>query len=233
MKSFNTQINIDESLLEKKFIVCDRHGTTEALFNNSCLQCFQEEENKLKEIEELKVFSDKQTRSGIVVNSIYRNATFDNYFCNNNEQKQFKETLDSYNYNSNLILSGNCGTGKTHLAIALVNRALKTEKQCYYIAFYEIAKIYVKNSVLFDYLINVDFLVIDEFGIQDTEFKSGLLFEILDKRAIINKPTCLITNLDIKEFTDRISIAVQSRLKINCTVVQGMDWQDYRIHKNN
>ena len=233
MNSFKEIDNNINFLLKKYFINCGIHGKTEALLNGKCIQCIIDKEKELEKIEELNTFRNKQIKSGIVNNSIYKDASFDNYYCKNEKQIVFKNTLNNYNYDSNLILSGNCGTGKTHLAIALINRAIKSNKKCYYVGFYEIAKMYVKNETLFEYLLNVDFLVIDEFGVQDTEFKSGLLFEILDKRAIINKATCLITNLSIEEFKGKVSIPIQSRLKVNCQVIQGLNWQDYRIYKNN
>lgn len=103
-----------------------------------------------------------------------------------------------------LLFHGAPGTGKTHLACAIL-QALMPEVRGRYCTVAEIlqalkasyATTDVAESMVMQYFIEPPLLVIDEIGATATkEFEQTKLFEIIDGRAGSKKPTIFISNLN-------------------------------------
>lgn len=112
---------------------------------------------------------------------------------------------ERYQKGQSLILSGNVGTGKTHLASAMIQSIVREHMACAVITTAaEIARVvrasfakgagYTELDVL-EELASVDLLVIDEVGVQSSsDFAPGLMHEVIDRRYQKVVPTIVVTN---------------------------------------
>lgn len=113
-----------------------------------------------------------------------------------------------------LILVGNTGSGKTHLAAAIVNSVIQ---QCYSAVFYKAAKLFdfaaENHAALPDGCERSSLLVLDDFGASnDTESRKATLQKILDYRIDGMRPTILTTNIPPKEWASRLDVRTVDRL---------------------
>lgn len=113
-----------------------------------------------------------------------------------------------------LILVGNTGSGKTHLAAAIVNSVIR---QCCSAVFYKTAKLFdfaaENHAALPDGCETASLLVLDDFGASnDTESRKATLQKILDYRIDGIRPTILTTNIPPKEWPNRLDIRTVDRL---------------------
>lgn len=170
----------------------------------------------------------------------FRQKSFENFVEVTPEQKAAVEAVRDFSRNhancTGLILIGNRGTGKNHVASALVKNiveqghtALITEavkivrsiKDCW------IHKLKTESEVLKAYT-EPYLLVIDELGVQfgsDTE--KLYLTEIINDRYNWLKPTVLIGNLTPAEVQTTIGERALDRFREGGKVVV-FDWQSYR-----
>jgi DNA replication protein DnaC len=224
-------ITIDK-LSTRNFMHCELHGdNAEATLIGTCSLCKKDEEIKKQALEDKQSFIKKQEKANIQQDIIYKDASFDNYYPTCQKSRLFKLELSNYNYDCNILLCGNSGTGKSHIAHALVNKALLNDKTAYYALFYRLARLQIKHENEFEYMLKCDFVVIDEFGVQESDYKNSLIYDILDSRARRGKWTMLVTNLCGEEFASKLPTALQSRLKLNILQITDIDWDDYRIKK--
>jgi DNA replication protein DnaC len=110
-----------------------------------------------------------------------------------------------------LIMLGNVGTGKTHVACAVLN-AFLSQGKCGLIltalqTVRRIKELYgreadrTEKSALNSFFVP-DLFVIDEVGVQrGSETETLILNEIIDGRYVRTKPTILVSNLTVPELT--------------------------------
>lgn len=150
-----------------------------------------------------------------------------------------------------LVLCGNPGTGKTHLAAAIIKAILPMEVDGYAVfeplrprgvANYttatamtrEIKATYNRDSddteqAVIERLSSVPLLVIDEVGAQrGTETELLLIQEVIDGRYQRVLPTILISNLQESELSEYIGERALDRLYDNGGAVVGFDWGSKR-----
>ena len=160
---------------------------------------------------------------------LFQDATFDSYKPANDTARDVLDYCSNYNGTTNLILLGNVGTGKTHLACAIINKILDNSNFiCRYLPFYNMTDIKINHPDKYKKILECDILVIDEFGMQSTDYKMDTFFEIINERYNNGYPTILISNLDVATFKNMITEPIYSRLKSN-VVVKVCSWADYRI----
>lgn len=234
------QNKLDEFITNKPSFItnCANHGeSVSAYANGKCIAC--ESDLKRCKIEKDIVKYKQELISLANIPKRYIDKNFDNYEELTNDHKIFKYQIEhSYNKKQNLILAGNTGTGKTHLAIALLKKLIiehdlnssnQINKLGYYTKYYNLANIKIENYKLFNEIINCNYLIIDEFGTNDTDFKERVLFEIIDKRYDNYLSTILITNATVKEFKHKLTDMTYSRIRQNAMLLETKH-QDYRIN---
>ena len=155
-------------------------------------------------------------------------------------ERYFKESLDTYKINNemqataakaatnflhavkcgefkSLVLIGNAGTGKTHLACAIIREAggkYRTAPDI--VEEMRRAKSFTAaetEAEIIDYYGRVKLLVIDEIGrgISATDEKY-VIYQLLNARYNTRKPTVLISNLGKSDFLQYIGVAAADRL---------------------
>ena len=151
--------------------------------------------------------------------------------------------------NRGLLLMGNCGVGKTHLAVALILALMKTKGvSCLFYDFRdllnEIKASYKSNAKTLESnilrpVLEKEVVVLDELGAEKiTEWTRDTLNFIINKRYNDNKTTIITSNwLDETEeeeetLKDRIGYRLRSRLYEMCRVIEIVG-QDYRMRDCN
>lgn len=212
-----------------------------------------EEEKKLELMQE---FSSKVEK--IIKNSKMSkrnlNYKFDNFETNNSNKKVF-DNLKNYSEKlvngiekKGLILVGNNGVGKTHLACSIANKLIENGIPVIYgtlinllaelrnsydtennISEMEIIKLYE----------NVDLLIIDDLGKEKpSEWGLEKLFTIINSRYENNLPVIITANYNQNSLLERLSLngeietarSIISRLYEMCYLVK-IDDIDHRIKK--
>nr|MDA3869008.1 ATP-binding protein [Gammaproteobacteria bacterium] len=138
-----------------------------------------------------------------------------------------------------LVLCGKPGTGKTHLATAIANHAMREFKMTTIFSSVMSAMRRVKSTYSRDsqeteheaveiYTLP-DLLVLDEVGVQfGTDAEKLILFEIVNVRYQDMKPTILISNLNVNALKDYIGERVLDRMREGGGAVLAFDWESYR-----
>lgn len=211
-----------------------------------------------KEIEEFKENEEKKLRIEKLIgrSSLGRrflNRTFDTFEKTKENEPALKK---AYNYAINfpqyeadgkgLILTGNVGTGKTHLVAAIANYLI-FEK---YISVKfgnvttllgEIKNTYsdedsqVSEGDLIYSLSKVRLLIIDDLGKEKcTDWSNNIIYTIINNRYEDYKPIIVTTNLSIRELENNIGSASVSRLIEMCEGIKmdGVDFRKTRLISN-
>jgi DNA replication protein DnaC len=139
----------------------------------------------------------------------YRNRTFANWTPQTKLQKKilaavkaYSAGLDAaYDEGRGLIMVGDVGTGKTHLAAALTHEMVRQGFDCRFVCtgdlFAEIKRGFAKGENEFDIrpLQSVQFLLLDDLGAsRGTEWEVSVLHELLRHRYDTTLPTIVTTN---------------------------------------
>ncbi|GGE75813.1 hypothetical protein GCM10011533_30200 [Streptosporangium jomthongense] len=138
-----------------------------------------------------------------------------------------------------LILLGNVGNGKTHLACALLEDViLRTCKPGHYWTFAELVRdvkaSWRKNSEeseqdVYDRFANSELAILDEVGMQNfTDFEQTVAYEAVNARYLLEKPTVVITNLPASELSICLGERVVDRLRESGGKAFDFDWDSYR-----
>ena len=127
-----------------------------------------------------------------------------------------------------LLFLGGCGTGKTHLACAIMLELLD-KYACLYPRYYKVTEIFsavrstyqtgviTNEEEMLKFFSSIQLLVIDEVGIQKgSEAEKRILFSILDNRVTSNKPTILMSNLGPKALAELLGDRLYDRVRSKC-----------------
>lgn len=149
---------------------------------------------------------------------------------------QFEE---NYRAGRGLLLTGNVGTGKTHLASGIVQQVIRKFGAAAVIASAaEIIRIakgamvrgaeYTERDVINE-LAGLDLFVIDEIGAQKgSEYELGLLHEVIDRRYQLVRPTVVVSNLPASTLGQFIGARALDRLRQNGGQAVGFSWSSMR-----
>lgn len=176
------------------------------------------------------------------VNDEIKKATFDEYIPANEIQQKAKAICERYvenfdlNNKQSLILTGSCGIGKSHLAMAIAKEIMKQRYTALFLnvqdAISMFRSTYSNNtneheSELLEIIKSVDLMVIDDYGIKLNDYGMGKLFQILESR--VDKHNIITTNLRLEEMTNGLdSERIFSRMIKNATVLE-LSGIDYRL----
>jgi DNA replication protein DnaC len=138
-----------------------------------------------------------------------------------------------------LILTGNPGTGKTHLACAVLSHVMRNGYSGLFITVSDmlrtIRSTYNPSSQMteqevYDRYISADLLVLDEVGLSigKDSVREVLIFDVLNGRYSAVKPTIILGNLMPDKMRDYLGFRVWDRLQENNAPLVVFDWESYR-----
>lgn len=175
----------------------------------------------------------------------YHNATLQNYEAATEKQAivakrvaWFVETFhERRGAGTSLLMVGNPGTGKTHLACAVIDALEKSYavrystvadfsaavRECYK----DGAK-HTEKQVMQRYA-TPDLLVLDEVGASSgSDHEKQIFFEVLNERYNAVLPTILISNLPQADITNYLGERVMDRLREGGGKMLRFDWESHR-----
>lgn len=245
------------TLLGSKTKTCSKHGEVEAKVISimdgkeiigSCPICAQEKANEEQSME--KRLRDERLRRRVEISQIplrFKGKTLDDLKFSSNKQKSILKTAKEYLKaiqdpklsGTSLILCGRPGTGKTHIGCAFVVGFALTDRVAKYITTSQLMRnvksTYHKDAertedeVLTFYGTTVEFLVIDEVGVQfGTETEKLIFYEIINRRYENMLYTVLISNLTADELKGFIGERAFDRFKEDGGAILAFDWESYR-----
>lgn len=140
-----------------------------------------------------------------------------------------------------LVLFGESGTGKTHLACGIIRHVVEKGGTGHYTTIQDaigrIRSTYSKKAdasedEVLDQFCKVDVLVLDELGRQsDSAHERETMFRILNRRYADLRPTVLVTNLDRVNLHQFIGQALADRLLEAGGRFINFDWASQRSRK--
>lgn len=159
----------------------------------------------------------------------FENASFDDFIGN----KELVDTLrKAKEIKNNIVIIGGVGTGKTHLAYAILNQEAEKKKfqdDYYYKSDFvryatvkeiieDIRKCWSKSADKYDIenvdkYKNVPLLIIDEIGVQyGSDSERIELFEIFNERYNEMLPTIAISNYNRQQIEKTLGLRITDRL---------------------
>jgi DNA replication protein DnaC len=137
-----------------------------------------------------------------------------------------------------LILSGDVGTGKTHLALGIAHQVMAIGYTARYTVFQDavlaVKETYRKESTateakVIETFVSPDLLVLDEVGVQrGSETEKIILFSIVNGRYNEMKPTIVISNLALEPLKEFLTDRVMDRLREGGGRAVAFDWESFR-----
>lgn len=174
----------------------------------------------------------------------FRGRGFDNYQTKDGGQqgalrraKAYSERLCGGGYGG-LILSGQPGTGKTHLACAVGMAFEKTGKSVLFMTVSELIRklreSYRKDAeqklqVAINAFRDIDLLILDEVGVQSgSDDELLLLTDVINARYNWMKPTVLISNLSVPDLDPVLGARIIDRMREDGGALIEFDWPSFR-----
>lgn len=135
-----------------------------------------------------------------------------------------------------LVLAGERGTGKGHMAISCAQQVMQRGTAMYLRVSDLIRRVRgtwrkdspVSEEELLATLAQVDLLIIDEVGLQrGTEDEQIIMFDVIDRRYADLRPTILITNLAGAAFEEFVGPRLMDRV-VERAIFVPFKWESYR-----
>lgn len=183
----------------------------------------------------------------------FQDRTFANFVVENHGQREalsicqgYAETFAEHasRRGTCLMLIGNPGCGKTHLACAI---AMHLQASGFTAMFMTVLEVIRKvraswrskdadaEDVVLKQLAALDLLVLDEVGVQyGTEAEQNTLFEVINRRYQDCRPTILLSNLPVTGengqpgLRDYLGVRAYDRMREGGGRVVAFDWESFR-----
>jgi len=141
-----------------------------------------------------------------------------------------------------LLLVGGYGCGKTHLAAAIANEAVRREYQTIFMVVPDLLdylrSTFGPNSEVayderFDKIRSIQLLVLDDLGAESsTAWAREKLFQIINHRYNNHLPTVFTTNVDLDKLDPRIASRLLDVELCRQTVIQAKDYRQTTRNNN-
>lgn len=151
---------------------------------------------------------------------------------------------DKFHQNApSVLMMGETGLGKTHLSLSIADVIMHKSFYALYSSSLDLFRTlqneyfgkteYDKNTM--QIVLEADLVIIDDLGAEfDSQFNSSCLYNIINSRLNMNKPTIINTNMTPTEIERRYSSRVASRLMTmyKCLKFVGKDVRQIKLKNN-
>lgn len=244
--------------LGPKFIVCEAHGPYTSSGTRymgrreiwtPCPDCEEAERAQVRQAEADRLAEQARKRleyclGEAAIPARFIGRTLDNFVADTPQKaealrvaRDFADNFEQYDKKGgSLIFSGLPGTGKSHLATAVLQSLMPERVGLYTTCMNVIRAVrgsWRKDSEQSETEIlqiygSVPLLVLDEIGVQyGTDGEQTILFDVLDRRYRDMMPSIFLTNQDKKGFKEFIGERTFDRLTETARWV-AFDWPSYR-----
>ncbi|NUH56526.1 ATP-binding protein [Citrobacter portucalensis] len=214
---------------------------------SGCLTCIANELDQVQDALRILKVSELLDKAGIARR--FQDCEFENYQAVNADAQRNLEACRRYVSSwekclaagTSMIMIGNCGTGKNHLAVSMAKNIIR-----HHLATVEITDVMrltraVKNTwrhnsertedEVIDHFVSQDLLIIDEVGVQfGTPTEITILQEIINARYESVLPTILISNLTFEQLKESIGERIVDRVTDGGRNRLAFGWESYRAH---
>lgn len=239
--------------------LCDVHGLYASVVSDkvpsgsgcpACASDRQREADKAEADEQAKQYAAAKLEAklgGAMIPPRFKGKTFEAFKAEDDKQRKVLAVCRAYAENfhkhhaegRSLLLLGNVGTGKTHLAAAVADYVIRHYGfNALYRTVYGILQ-HVKGSFdreaeyneteAFQAFIEPELLIIDEVGAtKSSEFEQQTLFNIINGRYEQQVPTIVISNLMPEELIGALGERCVDRLREGGGIAQVFTWGSAR-----
>lgn len=237
-------LNLPESYLDTIY-TCNKCMDTGYILNKKC-SCFFKNLSLL-------YLNDSDLKK-VLKNNNFENFDF-SYYSNNkiknnsltpeenikNIYRNILNYIKNFNsINTNLLFTGECGSGKTFLSHCISKELLNKGYLVIYKTaedlFNDLTTYYSfknsENKINDSILMQCDLLIIDDLGTESkNNFYCSHFFNFLNKKILLNKKMLISTNFTLKDIQENYSDRISSRIFGNFTIFSFFVDQDIRIQK--
>ena len=139
----------------------------------------------------------------------------------------------------NMIMTGNTGTGKTHLSAAILHNVISHGGSGVFVSVSEMLRFIrsaygfgakITEEEAFNTFVKPDLLVLDEVGVAigDEEKRKAMVFDVINARYNAVKPILLLGNLNAEEMEAYLGQRVWDRMKEGGGPVIPFTWGSHR-----
>ena len=155
--------------------------------------------------------------------------SYDPENCRGGMQKLYdfcKDYADNFTGSSkNLLFMGKTGLGKTHLSVAIAKQVIKKGYGVKYYSAQNLFTVCEKEHFSYsgqtpqsDEMLTCDLLIIDDLGAEFiTSFSKSALYNIVNTRYNMGRPTIINTNFDVDQIEEKYGERIGSRFMGNYT----------------
>lgn len=226
---------------------CNKCKDTGYIVNQKC-SCFYKNLSSIYlEESDLKILMDKNNFDNFDFSyfskNIVRNYSISPEENIKNIYRNILNFIKNFNdINTNLLFTGECGSGKTFLSHCIAKDLLEKGYLVIYKTsedlFSELHKYYSFKSSDFSkniedsILMQCDLLIIDDLGTESpNNFYYSYFFNFLNKRILLGKKILISTNFTLKDLQHHYSDRISSRIFGNFSIFNFFVDQDIRIQK--
>ena len=131
-----------------------------------------------------------------------------------------KNFVTNYPSGENLLLTGDCGLGKTHLSLAIANEIIAKDYNVIYGSAQNLINEVSRETFdrsgsteKIDSLISCDLLILDDLGTEfSTPLSTSVVYNIINTRLLRGLSTIISTNLTMPEISKTYSGRIASRI---------------------
>lgn len=238
-----TLLGIDASEVDDPIVIAER-----AKKKRTCIQCQYTIDNCFNceyafgwRCEKYKQYEKRCAVYQILQDSKLGQRFMNKQFYNFNVTPGTKDTYntcwnfcESFSRDSRgLRLIGPYGSGKTHLAAAIIHKLAENGVKSYFAVVPELLDImrrdYDDNNAMWRNVEYASLLVLDDLGAErPTEWTREQLYRLINSRYETLLPTVITTNYSTKDLVERIGQRIVSRL-VEMTTPCKLDAEDYRL----
>lgn len=233
---------------EPSEMFCQIHNErmVKVLGRDTCKTCAREflRKSEAEHAQELLASTRKKRVNAAMIPARHASCGFKNYVANTQAQQyavgQCKKFSGDFvkGQAGNMIMTGRTGTGKTHLACAMIRNILHLGGFARYITSEDMANSIANawtqpdssESTEIYRFTEYDLLIVDEYGLHDQhENRLKLVHKVLYSRYDAKKPTIVISNFTTDELSKNLGDRLWSRFQHDGLTVVECNWQDSRI----